>query len=122
MSSPDSPPLEERDALLPAGRDWLKEIRAGVHAHPSMNHLHIHILSREHSSPWMKHKKHFLSFNTSFFVQMDEFPLEEESARFHPGAWPERDLKCWRCGKNFGNKMAALMRHLEDEIEEWKKE
>jgi aprataxin len=124
MSSSDNPPSdpEERDALLPPGRDWLKEIVAGVHTHPSMNHMHIHILSREHSSPWMKHKKHYLSFNTSFLVGVDEFPLEEDSPRHQPGKWPEWDLVCWRCGANYRNKMAALSRHLEEETEEWKKE
>ena len=123
MSSTDEPPPpEERDALLPPGRDWLKDIIAGVHTHPSMNHLHIHILSREHNSPWMKHKKHYLSFTTSFLVPLEDLPLEEGSARFHPGDWPNWDMKCWRCGANFGNKMAALTRHLQEEIEEWKKE
>jgi aprataxin len=122
MSSDDPPPTEQRDALLPPGRDWLKDIIAGVHTHPSMNHMHIHILSREHNSPWMKHKKHYLSFNTTFLVTLEDFPLEHDSPRFHPGHWPNWDLECWRCGMNFKNKMAALVRHLEGEIEEWKKE
>ncbi|KAF2681630.1 HIT-like protein [Lentithecium fluviatile CBS 122367] len=122
MSSDNPPSPDERDALLPPGRDWLKEIIAGVHTHPSMNHMHVHILSREHNSPYMKHKKHYLSFNTSFLVQMEELPLEEGSPRFHPGDWPSWDMKCWRCGKNFKNKMAALLRHMEEEIEEWKRE
>jgi len=122
MSSDDPPPPEARDALLPPGRDWSREIVAGVHTHPSMNHMHIHVLSREHNSPRLISKKHYLSFNTSFLVTMEDFPLEEGSLRFRPGNWPNWDLKCWRCGMNFQNKMAALVRHLEGEIEEWKKE
>lgn len=122
MGSPNPPPPEEREALLPPGRDWLSEIKAGAHTHPSMNHMHIHIMSREMHSPCMKHKKHYLSFNSSFFVPMEDFPLEKGSVRFHPGDWPSWDMKCWRCGKDFKNKFAALKKHLDDEFDEWKKE
>ncbi|CAA9959488.1 DcpS-C multi-domain protein [Pyrenophora teres f. maculata] len=122
MSAPDPPPPEEQAARLPPGRDWTKEIVVGVHTHPSMNHLHIHIFSRDMQSPWMKHKKHYLSFNSSFLVQLDEFPLDEGSPRYHPSSWTSWDMKCWRCGENFKNKFAALKKHLDDEFEEWKKE
>jgi len=122
MSAPEPPPPEEQAALLPSGRDWTKDIVIGVHTHPSMNHLHIHIFSRDMHSSWMKHKKHYLSFNTSFLVQLDEFPLEKGSPRHHPGDWPSWDMKCWRCGKNFKNKFAPLKKHLEEELEEWRKE
>ncbi|XP_014554020.1 hypothetical protein COCVIDRAFT_106030 [Bipolaris victoriae FI3] len=122
MSGPDPPSPSKRPALLPQGRDWTREIVTGVHTHPSMNHLHIHVFSRDMHSPWMKHKKHYLSFNTSFLVQLHEFPLEQGSERFHPGDWPSWDMKCWRCGRNFKNKFAVLKSHLEDEFEEWKKE
>jgi aprataxin len=122
MSSDNPLPREERDALLPPGRDWSRDIIAGVHTHPSMNHFHVHVLSREHNSPWMKHKKHYLSFNTSFLVALEDFPLEEGSPRYLLGNWPSWDLTCWRCGMNFKNKFAALARHLEEEIEAWKKE
>lgn len=73
-------------------------------------------------SPWMKHKKHYLSFTTSFLVGLDEFPLEEGSERFKPGDWPNWEMKCWRCGKGFGNKFKKLKGHLEEEFEAWKKE
>lgn len=122
MSSADPPPPDERAALLPPGRDWLSEIKAGVHTHPSMNHMHVHIISREMNSPWLKHKKHYLSFNSSFFVGLDELPLEKGSPRFHPGDWPKWDMVCWRCGRNFENKFAALKNHLGNEFEKWKKE
>ncbi|KAL6703535.1 aprataxin-like protein [Coniothyrium glycines] len=120
----DQPPdtSEALDALLPEGRDWLTDIVAGVHTHPSMNHLHIHVFSRDMHSPWLKHKKHYLSFKSSFLVQMDEFPLEQGSPRYHPGSWPSWDMKCWRCGRNFGNKFKALKEHLNEEFMEWKLE
>jgi len=122
MSGPDPPPPEARTALLPPGRDWHADVIAGVHTHPSMNHLHIHILSREMYSPWVKHKKHYLSFTTSFFVQLHELPLQQDSERLHPGDWPNWDMKCWRCGRNFANQFKRLKEHLDDEYEEWKKE
>jgi aprataxin len=121
MSSAE-PPTPEQEAALPPGRNWLDDIVTGVHTHPSMSHLHVHIFSRDMHSPCMKHKKHYLSFNSSFLVQMDEFPLEEGSERYHPGKWPNWNMKCWRCEENFGNKFARLKVHLDDEFEAWKKE
>lgn len=120
-SNPPASP-EATAALLPSGRNWLSDIVSGVHTHPSMSHLHIHIFSRDMQSPWLKHKKHYLSFNSSFLVQMRDFPLEKGSERFHPGDWPSWNMKCWRCGKNFKNKFAALKVHLDEEFEEWKEE
>lgn len=120
-SAPD-PPTQSQLNLLPPGRDWSRDVIIGVHTHPSMNHLHIHILSRDMHSEWMKHKKHYLSFTTGFLVKMENFPLEEGSERFRPGNWPDWDMKCWRCGENFGNRWKKLSEHLEGEYEEWRKE
>ena len=122
MASPNPPPPEERDDHLPPGRDWSKDIIAGVHTHPSMSHLHVHVLSRDMHSPCLRHKKHYLSFNSSFLVTLDEFPLAKDSKRFHPGNWPSWDMKCWRCGLNFQNRFKALKEHLEEEFEAWKRE
>jgi aprataxin len=113
---------DEAPANLPPGRDYAREIIAGVHTHPSMNHLHIHVFSRDMHSPCVKHKKHYLSFTTSFLVRMDEFPLEEGSERFKPGDWPGWEMKCWRCGDGFGNKFKKLKKHLDGEFEEWVRE
>ncbi|KAG6248510.1 hypothetical protein E4U23_002937 [Claviceps purpurea] len=41
---------------LPPGRDWEAEVISGVHAVPSMSHLHIHVLSRDMHSESMKHR------------------------------------------------------------------
>ncbi len=114
------PPLSADE--LPQGRDWSKEVVAGVHAHPSMNHLHIHVLSVDRYSPCMKHRKHYNSFNTPFFVPVEDFPLAAEDKRRHPGreGYLDSDLKCWRCGENFGNRFARLKGHLEHEFEKWR--
>ncbi|KAI1503553.1 HIT domain-containing protein [Biscogniauxia marginata] len=109
---------------LPRGRDWEKELLVGIHAHPSMNDLHVHVLSPDMISECMRHKKHYLSFNTPFLIDVADFPLAKDDPRRHPGraGFTDRDLQCWRCGKNFGNKFKQLKEHLAEEFEEWKKE
>jgi aprataxin len=114
----------EDGAPLPVGRDWGKELLVGIHAHPSMNDLHVHVLSRDMMSECMRHRKHYQSFNTPFLIDVADFPLAVEDPRRHPGhaAYFEKDLQCWRCGKSFGNQFKKLKEHLAEEFEEWKKE
>ncbi|RYC56503.1 hypothetical protein CHU98_g9707 [Xylaria longipes] len=114
----------EDGAALPDGRDWEKELLVGVHAHPSMNDLHVHVLSRDMASECMRHRKHYNSFNTPFLIDVAEFPLAADDPRRHPGraGYLERGLRCWRCGKNFGNQFKKLKDHLAGEFEEWKKQ
>jgi len=106
---------------LPPGRDWAKEVRVGIHAHPSMSHLHVHVISRDMHSPCLKHRKHYNSFNTPFLIDVADFPLADDDPRRHPGrnGYMDRGLKCWRCGREFGNKFKALKDHLDQEFEEW---
>lgn len=113
----DPPPDE-----LPEGRDWQRELMCGIHAGPSMNNLHIHVLSVDRYSPCLKHRKHYNSFSTPFFIDLADFPLSGDDVRRHPGreGYMQRDLKCWRCGMNFGNKFTRLKDHLMQEYEEWK--
>jgi aprataxin len=115
--------LEWVDDELPRGRDWEHEVIVGVHAHPSMNDLHVHVLSREMFSESLKHRKHYNSFNTPFLVDVADFPLAKDDSRRHPGhaGFMARDLICWRCNKNFGNKFKQLKEHLVSEFDEWKR-
>jgi aprataxin len=115
----DPPP----DAL-PSGREWTSEIMVGIHAHPSMNHLHIHVISKDRQSDSLRHRKHYNSFSTPFFVPLDDFPLAQDDVRRHPGreGYLKRDFVCWRCGKEFGNRFARLKEHLKEEFEAWKRE
>lgn len=112
----------EGDNEAPPGRDWEKEIKIGIHACPSMNHLHIHVISVDSYSGCMKHKKHYNSFNTSFFVELDAFPLPVDDERRNQSKWPDRDLVCWRCKKNFTNKFKMLKEHLVGEFNDWREE
>ena len=108
---------------LPPGRDWDKEVVSGIHAGPSMSHLHIHILSVDRVSECVKKKNHYNSFSTPFFVLLDEFPLDRLSRALHARhGYLESDLVCWRCGENFGNRFTKLKLHLADELELWRSE
>ena len=115
----DDPPKE-----LPTGRDWEAEIMVGIHAHPSMSHMHVHVMSRDRHSVALKHRKHYNSFSTRFFVPLDDFPLSEEDERRYPDEtkYLAEEMKCWRCDKNYGNKFKALKEHLDEEFEAWKNE
>lgn len=113
---------EDGSVALPGGRDWRREVKVGIHARPSMNHLHVHVMSRDMHSERMKNRKHYNSFTTGFFVPLEDFPLAENDPRRRQSGWPERPMVCWRCGKDFGNKFKLLKDHLEEEFEEWKRE
>lgn len=110
------------DTRLPPGRDWLAEVRVGIHLHPSMSHLHVHVFSRDMHSASLKHRKHYNSFNTPFLIDVTDFPLAKDDARRQQRGYLSWDLVCWRCGKDFGNKFKALKEHLEEEFEQWKAE
>lgn len=114
----ESPPDE-----LPPGRDWERELMCGIHAGPSMNHLHVHVISVDRYSDRLKHRKHYNSFSTPFFVDIEDFPLAPDDPRRHPGreGYMNRNFVCWRCGKDFGNRFTELKTHLEKEFNEWKK-
>lgn len=109
----------------PKGRDYRREIRVGIHAHPSMSHLHVHVFSRDMHSECVKHRKHYNSFNTPFLVPLEVYPLGEEdqlrSVAFQNGNL-SAPFVCWRCGRGFGNRFAELKRHLEEEFLEWRAE
>jgi aprataxin len=43
-------------------------VRVGFHAVPSLKNLHLHVITNDFHSPRLKHKKHYNSFNTPFFL------------------------------------------------------
>jgi len=115
----------ETTGELPNGRDWASGIRTGIHFHPSLSNLHIHIITPDMHSDCVKHRSHYNSFNTPFFIPVDAFPLPEDDDRLNnsiPHGYLGRDMVCWKCGRNFGRKFKELKAHLEGEWEAWKKE
>ncbi|KAJ4141288.1 aprataxin-like protein [Fusarium equiseti] len=113
----------EKSGELPVGRDWAVEVKAGVHAVPSMKHLHVHVLSRDMFSEALRHRKHYNSFNTPFLVDLNDFPLAADDARRNTReeAYLRWDMKCWRCERNFKNQFQQLKAHLTEEYETWKR-
>ncbi|KAH7008117.1 HIT-like domain-containing protein [Ilyonectria destructans] len=112
------------DGQLPSGRDWDAEIICGVHAVPSMRHLHVHVLSRDMHSETLRHRKHYNSFTTPFLVNVEDFPLAPDDPRRHTkeAGYMRWDMKCWRCGRNFGNQFQKLKAHLDEEYEQWRRQ
>lgn len=113
----------ETAGTWPEGRDWERDIITGVHAGPSMSHLHVHVLSVDRRSECMRHRRHYNSFATPFLVGLEEMPLSKgDERRTHTGKVEllERELRCWRCGKGFGRGFQKLKEHLEGEFERWR--
>jgi len=54
----------------------LVPLRLGYHASPSLEPLHLHLISGDFDSPCLKHKKHWNSFQPPFFVS----PVDIEAA------------------------------------------
>lgn len=115
--------LDEDASDLPSGRCWSDSVMAGIHAHPSMQHLHVHVMSVDLAGTALKHRKHYNSFATPFFVPLEAFPLARDDPRRCPdeqGYLKKHNLVCWACGEDFGNRFVALKAHLAEEFESWK--
>lgn len=94
-------------------------VQVGIHTVPSMNNLHIHVITKDFNSPRLKNKKHYNSFNTDFFVPWDRLPLEHapiDSKSIEKKYLKDSDLICCYCDRNFTNKCANLKRHLAEEF------
>ncbi|KAF3916127.1 Aprataxin [Arthrobotrys entomopaga] len=123
------PDSDENMATLPPHRDWSKCIKIGVHARPSMSNFHVHVISEDMHSNSVKKKPHYNSFNSDFFIPLDDFPFEDVEGDVRiPGVKEgamggalKGDMRCWRCKRNFGNKFKQLKEHLEIEYDEWKR-
>ncbi|KAK5779987.1 DNA 5'-adenosine monophosphate hydrolase PWA37_001639 [Arxiozyma heterogenica] len=93
-------------------------IKVGVHSAPSMKNLHIHVITKDFHSMKLKNKKHYNSFNTSFFIEYDQLPLDTipDKEEIEDNAIKKSDLICSYCHKNFGNKFSQLKKHLDIEF------
>ncbi len=104
-------------------KDCADRIKAGVHAVPSMGNLHVHIISNDNHG-CIRHRNHYNSFNTAFFVKWYELPLRDNDQRWHSSftnACLSQPFVCWKCKANFGNRFKVFSEHLNDEFAEWKK-
>lgn len=47
------------------------EFNIGFHAAPSMDRLHMHVISKDFHSPCLKTKQHWNTFNTKYFLSTE---------------------------------------------------
>ncbi|KAA8495354.1 Aprataxin [Porphyridium purpureum] len=89
-------------------------VRIGLHAIPSCIPLHIHVISQDCDSGWMKSKKHYNSFKEPFFLDLEwiiehmeaEPPLALTDVLMKKENYEEAlkaPLTCHRCGKSLEN-------------------
>ncbi|KAG2078122.1 HIT-like protein [Suillus decipiens] len=117
----------ESEMLKKYGFRW--EIWMGFHAVPSMEHLHLHVLSADLCSPRMKLKKHYNSFHPKlgFFIHLSDVLswFEAESSYYKTISQLKRseydpllkeDLSCWKCDRELSN-MPKLKSHLQEEFD-----
>lgn len=108
-------------------RDFSKDFRIGIHAHPSQHELHVHIISRDMVS-WHRYDAgHYQAFNSPFLVPLTSYPLPSDSVirdvQFQNSNLRNRNFRCWRCKKSFGtNAYDDLQDHLREEWQLWIRE
>jgi len=107
-------------------RDFQKDFKIGIHAHPSQHELHVHVMSRDMVSWHPYHSRHYQAFNTPFLVPLKLYPLSPDDPRrevnYQNANLLKEDLECWRCGKNFGTNWSDMLGHLDAEFASWIRE
>ena len=93
--------------------------RSGFHSLPSMNGLHLHVISQDFVSDALKTKRHYNSFTTSFFIDAKKAltTLKEGSCievdADKCNALLKQSLRCHVCREPMKN-IPCLKRHLLD--------
>ncbi|KAL1549110.1 transcription factor bHLH140 [Salvia divinorum] len=90
------------------------EFRLGYHSIPSMRQLHLHVISQDFDSTHLKNKKHWLSFNTPFFLDSVNVVKQLEEAgelRLGNESFFDGVLRCHRC-LSVNPNMPKLKNHL----------
>ncbi|XP_071648549.1 aprataxin isoform X1 [Temnothorax longispinosus] len=94
------------------------EFIIGYHARPTMQRLHLHVISTDFNSPCLKTKYHWNSFTTPFFLYSSDVcrQLREEGEikKVSPQKctdYLQTKLKCHKCSTQPKN-MPDLKRHL----------
>ncbi|XP_015589195.1 aprataxin [Cephus cinctus] len=98
------------------------EFKFGYHAKPSMQRLHLHVISLDFDSPYLKTKHHWNSFTTDIFCPAKEVHEELRRNGFVKRMTVEEyqkllntELKCHKCSERSKN-MPGLKRHLRSHI------
>ena len=117
----------EAEARIFVSKYSESEFLLGYHSQPSMSQLHLHVISSDFVSDCLKHKKHWNSFNTDFFLSSQSViqQLKEEGRVRTPTSGQAKDLlslplKCNQCDY-FPKNIPDLKRHLNDHLEKIRK-
>ncbi|CAL5220154.1 g2117 [Coccomyxa viridis] len=98
--------------------NWMASIETsegfqmGFHSVPSMDHLHMHVISKDFNSPKLKTKQHWNSFTTAFFIPLEQVLLDLEAKDpvavdpVQAEALLKQPLRCHKC--------QAAMRNMPD--------
>ncbi|XP_049873976.1 aprataxin-like protein [Pectinophora gossypiella] len=115
--------LNEFGLLFEQLKDQHQEftLQAGFHAVPSLQRLHMHVISKDMISTWLKTKAHWNSFNTSFFLPYTDVIKELQNKGTITKIGPEKHkdllatpLKCNQCSyvpKNLPKLKEHLLSH-----------
>ena len=108
---------EEYVSSLSSVRSQAVQVRMGFHAIPSMQQLHMHVISTDFQGTGLKTKKHWNSFNTNYFVDckrlVEQLQLNGKVA-FENTKYSEMlntPLACHRCRMALAN-MTQLKDHI----------
>ncbi|CAE7200869.1 unnamed protein product [Rhizoctonia solani] len=123
----------EDEMVKQHGFKW--DIIIGFHAVPSMDHVHLHVLSSDLCSPALKKKNHYNSFrpDLGFFLHLDDvlkwfdlptatpfskgLPTFESKAAIPTQKYEallKKDLECFKCQETFKT-IPQLKTHLQNE-------
>ncbi|ORX48987.1 HIT-like protein [Piromyces finnis] len=97
------------------------DFQVGFHAIPSMNQVHMHVITGDFISPSLKNKKHWNSFTTEFFLKPSFIIKQLENYgsikidKQHYETILKRPLKCHKCNQEMKN-MPTLKSHLSTHI------
>ncbi|XP_067636477.1 aprataxin-like protein isoform X2 [Eurosta solidaginis] len=106
--------------VIEVKRCHMDDFQIGFHAQPSMQRLHLHVISKDFVSDCLKTKKHWASFNTELFLPYQDAyarlemegcikPLAKERVQELGGS----ELICNQC-EFVAKNMPDLKRHLYD--------
>lgn len=94
--------------------------RFGFHAVPSMAQLHLHVITQDLVGSGMKNRRHWNSFATDFFRDVDDVIKELREAGDGGLGWDDHEaemrlsmcqLRCHRCGDGPHKNMPKLLEH-----------
>ncbi|KAM7363558.1 aprataxin [Cochliomyia hominivorax] len=112
--------------VIEVKQEKLENFKIGFHSQPSMQRLHLHVISKDFVSDCLKTRKHWNNFNTALFLnyedlfkQIQEFGQVKRLDSANLIALRNNELKCNQCefvAKNMPTLKQHLLQHLNKKI------